>query len=77
MATWAAKFPTEFKKLTDEQARALEGTLASHALEGLTPDKTFVANLVAVRTGTIDRAEYLRRAKAWSASKHRVVRAAG
>ncbi|MGW4635567.1 hypothetical protein [Nocardia sp. NPDC004415] len=64
---WAEQFPTEFAKLTDEQAHGLERTLASHALEGLVPDRMFVANLVAVGTGVIDRAEYWRRGRRWAA----------
>lgn len=64
---WAEQFPTEFAKLTDVQARLVERTLASHALEGLVPDRMFVASLVAIGTGEIDRAEYGRRGRQWAA----------
>ncbi|UGT58860.1 hypothetical protein [Nocardia asteroides] len=79
MTAWAVQFPTEFRGLTAPQQAALERTLASHALEGLAPDREFVANLAALTAGEIDRAEYRRRGRAWSQKRRQrpAARAAG
>jgi hypothetical protein len=75
MTAWDARFPDLFGQLTAPQRRALSRTLSNHQLEGLQPDRTFVANLVAMRTGKIDAAEYRRRAQRWAQQHHRTARA--
>ncbi|MEU5764043.1 hypothetical protein [Nocardia sp. NPDC047648] len=64
---WQQRFPDLYEPLDETQRHALDQTLASHALEGLQPDRDFVADLVALLTGAIDEHEYDQRSDRWAA----------
>lgn len=64
---WQQRFSDLYQPLDDQHRHALDQTLASHALEGLQPDRDSVADLVALLTGAIDEQEYDQRSDRWAA----------
>ncbi|MEU2043708.1 hypothetical protein [Nocardia niwae] len=67
---WQQQFPDLYERLDGTQRHALDQTLASHALEGLQPDRDFVADLVDFLTGAIDSHEYDQRSDHWAAQSN-------
>ncbi|WP_280309846.1 hypothetical protein [Nocardia abscessus] len=64
---WQQQFPDLYERLDDTQRHALDQTLASHELEGLRPDRAFIADHVGFLTGEIDEHEYDERSALWAA----------
>lgn len=66
----AQRWPELFEGLTAVDRRGVLNALASNWQEGWEPDRLDVENLTAYARGTIDEAEYDRRAAA-AAERHR------
>lgn len=69
MATLDERFGDLLDLLDEEQRRGIINILASGEHEGMTPDRTFVRNLVDYSRGVIDHDEYRRRGHEWARNR--------
>jgi hypothetical protein len=61
---YAVRYPDLFAGLTIEQKWNVHNNIASHVLDGWTPDRDDIADLTALTRGDIDGDEYVRRGQA-------------
>ena len=66
---WAVRYPGLFAELTIEQKWSVHNTIANNVMEGWTPTRDNVADLIALTRADITLEEYVRRGRAGLAAK--------
>lgn len=66
---WAVRYPDLFAELTIEQKWSVHNTIANNVMEGWTPTRDNVADLIALTRADITLEEYVRRGRAGLAAK--------